>query len=202
MGTTFSRSVANSLESRETQLFDNELFRAAIFLDPRFKVFLSDEDKVKAKDTLKTTWENMRRLKISENESEPGPQEQISTTVPKANEDELDVIIREKERLRPTQQEVRQSTVRNEISISLDSFDNVPLLNKSANVLQWWESMKTHKNDLYELSQVVLAVPMTQVSVERSFSGLKFILSPYRSNISSALLGDVLLVRANSQFNQ
>lgn len=46
----------------------------------------------------------------------------------------------------------------------------------------------------------VLSVPATQVSVERLFSGLKFILSPLRTNINEHILENQLLVRANRIF--
>lgn len=56
--------------------------------------------------------------------------------------------------------------------------------------------------ELYTLSKIVFAVPSTQVSVERLFSGLKFILTPYRSNITSKNLEDQLIVRTNRLFEK
>lgn len=56
------------------------------------------------------------------------------------------------------------------------------------------------KPELYKLAITVLAVPATQVSVERLFSGLKFILSPLRTNIGERILENQLLVRANRIF--
>lgn len=48
---------------------------------------------------------------------------------------------------------------------------------------------------LYPLSLTSLAVPATQVSVERLFSGLKFILSPLRTNMGPELLDEIMLLR-------
>ncbi len=62
--------------------------------------------------------------------------------------------------------------------------------------------MKLLKPELYLISQVVLALPVTQVSVKRSFSGLTLIVSPCRTNLCSAVLEDILVVRANAQFNK
>lgn len=42
------------------------------------------------------------------------------------------------------------------------------------------------------LAKIILSVPSTQVSVERLFSSLKFIFSPYRCNINSQNLEDQL----------
>lgn len=47
---------------------------------------------------------------------------------------------------------------------------------------------------------VVLSVPATQVSVERLFSGLKFILSSLRTNNNKNILENQLLVRSNKIF--
>lgn len=60
--------------------------------------------------------------------------------------------------------------------------------------------MEAKHPELFELANVIFAVPGTQVSVERLFSGLKFILSPYRTNITSQNLEDQLLVRTNRLF--
>lgn len=54
--------------------------------------------------------------------------------------------------------------------------------------------------ELYELATVVFFVLGTQVSVERLFSGLKFILSPYRTNITAHNLEDQLIVQTNRKF--
>ena len=70
---------------------------------------------------------------------------------------------------------------RNSIMVLLNSFANKPRLGKNKNVLQYWVQFKKSKRELYELFQVVLAVPVTQVSVEKAFAGLKYILSALRT---------------------
>lgn len=62
--------------------------------------------------------------------------------------------------------------------------------------------MKDISPEMYMLSQVLLAVPATQVSVERLFSGLKFILPPTRSNIKNKILEEQLFVRTNRLFEK
>ena len=51
--------------------------------------------------------------------------------------------------------------------------------------------------ELYTLSLVALALAVTQVSVERSFSTLKSVLSPQRSNMSDEILDDIMVIRTN-----
>jgi bifunctional polynucleotide phosphatase/kinase len=60
--------------------------------------------------------------------------------------------------------------------------------------------METTYLELAELAKIIYSVPSTQVSMERLFSGLKFILSPYRTSASSKNSEDQLLVRTNRLF--
>ena len=83
-----------------------------------------------------------------------------------------------------------------------DCYETMPRNHANQRVLVYWESQKYLQPVLYKLSQVVFVVPSTQVSVERAFSGLKFILSPFRTSMSSTLLEDTLFIRCNSQFNK
>lgn len=82
----------------------------------------------------------------------------------------------------------------------LTSFEQHARLDKKTNILTFWEEHKAKMPELYKLAQIVLAVPATQVSVERLFSGLKFILSPLRCNLNKEILEDILIVRSNTLF--
>jgi hypothetical protein len=103
---------------------------------------------------------------------------------------------------------------------------NVERLHYKTNILAFWESQKHDKSDIYKLVNIVLAVPTTQVysiyftdnayfvfsckifyfffqvSVERSFSGIKFILSNLRTSLSANLLDAIMIVCSNTKFNK
>lgn len=51
-----------SMKTRQRMLFQNDVFRACIFLDARFSVMLSEEDKTAAKAHLVRTWIGLKRL--------------------------------------------------------------------------------------------------------------------------------------------
>lgn len=70
------------------------------------------------------------------------------------------------------------------------------------NVLQFWECKKVEMPRLYTISQIVHGIPMTQVSVERLFSSMKYILSDQRANMANDLLESILLIRCNSFFKK
>lgn len=61
--------------------------------------------------------------------------------------------------------------------------------------INYWE--KNKKSILYKLSQIVLGVPATQVSVERCISALKFILSDRRASLSEKNLENIYIIKLN-----
>lgn len=61
------------------------------------------------------------------------------------------------------------------------------------NVLNFWTVKKLSDEDLGALAEIALAVPATQSSVERAFSGLHSVLSPQRTKLSDQHLDDILI---------
>lgn len=57
-----------------------------------------------------------------------------------------------------------------------------------SNPIKYWADRKTSCKELYELFLITNSVPITQVSVERAFSSLAFILSPARNSLASETL--------------
>lgn len=73
--------------------------------------------------------------------------------------------------------------------------DRQPL---DTNVLEYWHAKRYSNPILYKLAVVVHAVPATQVSVERCFSVLKFILNDYRSCMRPDTLENLMLLKLNA----
>lgn len=67
----------------------------------------------------------------------------------------------------------------------------------NSNILDFFNDVKLKQPHLTAIAQVVLATPATQVSVERAFSALHFILSERRSSISADNLNSLLLIKLN-----
>lgn len=78
----------------------------------------------------------------------------------------------------------------------LHSF-NPKRMKTNEKVWPFWEKHTNTYAALYALAKIVLAVPGTQVSVERLFSQLKFILNDNRANLSSTVLNNILLLKSN-----
>lgn len=70
-------------------------------------------------------------------------------------------------------------------------------LKHEAIVGEYWKTKAKTYPILFKIAMVLLAIPVTQVTVERLFSSLKFILSCRRTSISEKLLRATMLVREN-----
>ncbi|KAF0721881.1 zinc finger BED domain-containing protein RICESLEEPER 1-like isoform X1 [Aphis craccivora] len=79
-------------------------------------------------------------------------------------------------------------------------FDDVQRIPYDSNIRDYWRLKEKEMPEFYEISQVLMSIPATQVSVERSFSSLKFILSDLRGNLSPTLLESIMILKCNTQF--
>jgi len=64
----------------------------------------------------------------------------------------------------------------------------------------WWEGRNLTHPELYILACVVLALPMTQISVERLFSFLKTSVTDRRARLSDVSVDNVMFVGCNQKY--
>lgn len=65
------------------------------------------------------------------------------------------------------------------------------------NILEYWRKRKFSSPRLYRLAMVVLFAPSTQVTVERLFSQVKFILTDSRMRLSDVSIKDIMVLKMN-----
>ena len=89
-----------------------------------------------------------------------------------------------------------------EINQSLDKFETMERVkHKEAagdppfSALKWWQGQKQRK--IYEPATILTCLPSTQVSVERLFSSLSYILSDKRGRLTADTLESILFLRVN-----
>lgn len=93
----------------------------------------------------------------------------------------------------------KSASVRNviEFEILCRSFTTPPL-KLSANILNYWYTRRNSYPELYWVAEFVFGVPGIQVSVERLFTMLKFILDPLRSRLTSDNnINAILMLKVN-----
>lgn len=191
------------MENREQFIMNNKVLLAAIFLDPRFKLTLNEVQYNKAINHLISIWVYLKDNVINTKDNQESMEDQMpESDNPDFNQnpDPIEQFLQEKESI-----EVSSSS-QNSTSTMIENvlktyYLNQKRLGHKINILQFWKSICTYP-ELYILSKIMFAVPSTQVSVERLFSGLKFILFPYRSNITSINLENQLIVRTNRLFEK
>ncbi|KZS02058.1 Zinc finger BED domain-containing-like protein [Daphnia magna] len=177
---------------------DNDIFRSAIYLDPRIKVILSTDERVKAKAYLVNLWQAVHQMRLDRNSNNNSfPHGHAESFIGPL--DKFESAMRERENFMVSP----AFTIENKrIDHLLENFEGHPRINSTENLLEWWYNARTDMPELFILAEIVHGVPVTQVSVERCFSSLKFVLSAYRNNLTPSILEDILLIRCNEKFEK
>lgn len=183
----FSTNLVESLNEREKALFNQDVIMSAIFLDPRFKVVLSTSQIDIAKNYISYVWNALKNINEGNNFVEESSLESTST-----EEDEIEQFLKQKENISSKSHNTA------DIRWLLDRYYEEPREKRDTCVLKYWAAKETSSNELYNVAKQIIGLPMTQVSVERAFSALKYILNCQRTNLKENLLEDVLLLRLNS----
>lgn len=172
-----------ALKKRGEYLLNNSCVLAAVYLDPRYQILLSESEKELAKKHLLKAFECKTKLNTT-GALVDSPQSELSS------DDELESILGLMD---------RKETLPNKKTVvdKINCFDNVKRLSQQTDILQFWQNH--NEKELKSIAEIILAVPATQVSVERAFSTLKFILSDLRASVDEDLLEDILLLNLNSE---
>jgi len=213
LNSNFANKLVQLMTNREKIILNNQVLLAAIFLDPRYNITLNREQSATAIRHLTNIWICLKQMELNKEdvnsinlECDQNASDHNSPTDPI---DDLEIYLRSKVNDESTSSDFgtlsnsQTETIETKIETLLKSFSiEEKRLCHKINILQFWKSKKLVYPELFELSNVVFSVPATQVSVERLFSGLKFVLSPYRCNISAKNLENQLLVRTNMVFEK
>lgn len=139
------------------------------------------------------TWKTLQMVKGSSDESlsvDPEPSEELS---------EYDKFIVQECSL---SEDFEQNDSSKRDANFLERLNNLclqPRLSIEKSVLEYWSTQESADPELFEVSQIVLAAPVTSVTVERAFNALTHILTAPRTNIDGNNLEDILIVRLNQE---
>lgn len=154
------------------------------------------EEELLAIRHLNETWLQILKVEVDVMTTETDNQdtsEPVSVVV-----DEMKSILSQTEQLKRRSQREHYIQTRANITAILENFSAHPRLPSNQNIIQFWKNKALSEPQLYRLANTVLATPATQVSVERLFSSLKFILNDLRYNLSNNIVEDILILRNNS----
>lgn len=188
-----SERLCTILESKEKTLLANPMLVSAIYLDPRFKFLLTPPQNEQARRHLKVLYDHTQNVTHAFNlDNVKAEQEEIISS-PAHTSDLSDYL-----KFLESQQQQNPS-----ISNQLKAYAEIEnfkqnRLEPHTNVMEYWSMKKVEYPNLFALAKIVNSVPASQVSVERSFSALKYILNEKQNNLDEEFLQDILLVRLNT----
>lgn len=108
----------------------------------------------------------------------------------------MEMLLRQKELENPeTLSDLSDSFILSE----LNKIGKIKRSTDSAGTIAYWAKKKDEMKELYELSTILNAVPVTQVTVERAFSSLAFILTALRNSMAADTLENILIIRLNKE---
>ena len=203
--TTTGKEILKSTEKRELILFQNNLFLAGVYVDSRYRILLSPEQLQNAKSGL-------TEVAMKHHRSLNSMASTASTSSASSTEDRIDISdsstsSSEDEFEKEFDMLEQRAFLGNSSSNNHNTFDHVKLeLNanidkmlqrgrlKGENV---WKIVESLDEPLRATTKILSAMPVTQVSVERLFLSMNFILSDKRSSTKQDLPEAILFLRAN-----
>jgi hAT family C-terminal dimerisation region len=202
INTNFAHSLANKIKSREANLIENQSVLAAVYLDPRIQVLLSKEQVKIAQEHLillgtKLCYiRNKEHLTLQNVETVASPDEENEI-----DDDPLELELRVKEREKQNGSRCFEllNFDASQIETEIRNFAECPReKDRTKSIFKIWHDLRSSFPNLHDIAMIVLGAPPTQVSVERLFSGLKFIMNPLRNNMSSETVNNIMVVRTNN----
>lgn len=190
------------LAPRRVTVLENQAMNAAVYLDPRYNGLLNVEKRNEAVKFMQALWKRIRHSDIH-NDDIGGQHHDIELKY-ECNDVDSDLmafVTASDTRFAKsgTIATADENSLRTQL---IEFYQRETILNfpkgENKNILGYWSSAIRFEYDaLYELSQILLSVPATQVSVERAFSALRFVLNDYRTRLSDDSLEQILLLKLN-----
>jgi len=201
-GNDIASTLATHMRKRSRDVFGNGLYLAALSLDPRYVLDLSEEQlnigiefllKVNEKILcLKRLNDNRERAAVLQDQNANGSTSTALTEAERLFEQEL---LKKRENRGMNTHDPLSSVLITDFAM------HPPPLPLNASILEFWDSdtIKLQYPQLHTLAKVIMSVPATQVSVERTFSQLKYVLNDLRMRLKSENISDILLIRCNEK---
>lgn len=192
IGSPLAQALVESMKSRERNFFDTNTFCAALYMDPRYRIVLTPEQKCTAITHLTKTWK--RIAGINQKQKDSKATEVSSSAAAPGKPVSVNEYLSKIEAKNGKNHNVSAKLDTNAIERWLKLLDEEPHAPAEQNVLEYWKQRKQFQPQLYALALVVLGVPVTEESEKHAMSALRIISFYERSQISSGTLDDLLLL--------
>lgn len=184
-----STNLLKQMDSRHDVLINNPALVAAVYLDPRYQRALKSQKEL-AIETLLSIHRKIKNL---------APVQEDEATMNESDNSLDDLKTNLLHYLNACSGTTRQQQTQ-DIETKLRSFNMTEPIKSS--VIEFWNKQKDQFVELFEIASVLMAIPPTQSTVERSFSAFGLVLTHRRTNLGDEILEDILLVRFNTHMLQ
>lgn len=200
------------IRTRESIIFENRLIQAAIYLDKRY-FFMMPHDKVlEAKAFIREIWKKRNNLqeksvagkaddenrfvfiKIEEISGEISTEENVENEMNEW-ENHLSSLESDNKMLKDANQKNLE-----DLELELALYDKLSRLQPGVEIMKFWKEQNQF-TELQSIALDIISVPVKEVTVERMFSHLTFVLNRYRSTLKADLLEDIMFLRLNNEFD-
>ena len=171
-----SLALLDAIKSREITLLRNATFLAAIYVDSRYQLLLKYSQKTVVPAYLAALW---RRLQMLHESTDPTDVEYLDSSSEsksgsaKCGADIIDEILATSDACNASSsQSPRDEQI---VTETIKCFHDQARLLRNTNIFEW--SDKQAGSNFKRVANAGLALPVTQGSVERAFSGLRYILN-------------------------
>jgi hypothetical protein len=215
----FAKQLIECVEEREEAILNNKIALAGWFLAQKLKFTMTPQQIEEAKAVIRMV--ALKHLQIDRGHGdaievlleetpmvEPVVLEVLSPLDQAINE----AASKAREAVRLSDVEARQQNLSTKSSVQLRSLDKeitqyeqevlATAFTTSAkpDALKYWEEKCEALPILSRIALDIVCVPMTEVTVERLFSHLNFILTKRRNRTKGSLIKDILFLRLNKKF--
>ena len=193
MNSSSVRQLRELIKNREPSVLGNRLVQMGTFLDLKCRRLLTDVEVREVKMNLKLL--HNKKLALA---GEPVPVPVLDDHTGEENLSDIDSFFGNFHE--PTEEIVASSQSYN-FNDEIHSYEKMKWNPKMTQTcVDFWKSKVGELPLLSSLALDVMAVPPTEVSVERLFSHLKIILTERRNRLSSKLVEAILFLRLNKKF--
>ena len=191
----FARNIAGHMIKFEEKMIKNRAFLTAVYLDPRIRVTLSEDQTKKARQHLENTWR--RVCSVCRLQTEANALDEVEIDPGNSSlEDDLEIFLRSKDR-----NNIQAMLNVSFLSSQFKSYEERPREKTSTNVIHFWESSGQATPELCQLAMIALACPVNETGLERIWSGVRLMLNPSFVKLPEDIIDDVILVNTNQLIN-
>lgn len=187
----YAKDLLKNIQTRCDPLINDNIMLAARFLDFRFQFQLDNVEKDIAKTTLHALYEKFKNiLSVKEPTQLENKRTKKEECVSEKEDPDLEYILND---------ETVHTYKEYDFKEELEAITKQKKINANTEILTFWKDNYYKSKHLYQLATSILSIPATQVTVERSFSDLKFVYSDLRNKLSTEILADIIFLRINKR---